>query len=274
MKRFLTFGLLVLLGAGAMAQGPIILTGNYQGKNIYVQNPFAGAGVGFCVYEVTVNGDITTDEISSSAFEIDFTNFALEIGDEVEVQIKHKSDCRPKVLNPEVLKPKSTFEIVTIEVSEDGVLEWRANSETGKLTYVVEQFRWSKWIKIGEVDGVGTEGDHDYTFDVSQHLHAGENKFRVKQTDYTGKPRTSQADTYSDPSIPEVDFQPRKVKDEIAFTADEVSVSTLYEIYDAFGNIVKKGFDSVVDCSSLPKGAYYLNYGNKTEQFVKTKDAE
>lgn len=270
MKRILTFGL-VLLGMGAMAQGPIILTGNYQGKNIYVQNPFAGAGVGFCVYEVTVNGDITTDEISSSAFEIDFTNFSLEIGDEVEVQIKHKSDCRPKVLNPEVLKPKSTFDIVSIEVTDAGVLEWAANNETGKLTYVVEQFRWNKWINIGEVEGIGTEGDHAYSFDVSKHLHSGQNKFRVKQTDYTGKPRTSQAATYTDPSIAECDFAPRKVKSEITFTAP-----TLYEVYDAFGNIVKKGFadDMVVDCNSLPKGAYYLNYGNKTEQFVKTTNAE
>ena len=47
--------------------GVIVLTGSYQGKNLYVQNPFAGSGIGFCVFEVTVNGEISTDEINSSA---------------------------------------------------------------------------------------------------------------------------------------------------------------------------------------------------------------
>ncbi|HHU01352.1 MAG TPA: hypothetical protein GXZ84_09100, partial [Bacteroidales bacterium] len=34
----------------------IELRGTYQGENLYVKNPFAASGVGFCVYEVTVNG--------------------------------------------------------------------------------------------------------------------------------------------------------------------------------------------------------------------------
>src|SRR3954471_6660023 len=82
----------------------IVLEGNYQGKNLYVQNPFGSGGVGFCVTEVKVNGNITTDEIPSSAFEIDMKPHKLNIGDKVEVKIFHKEDCKPKVLNPEVLK--------------------------------------------------------------------------------------------------------------------------------------------------------------------------
>ena len=89
--------------------GVIILEGNYQGKNLYVQNPFGSGGVGFCVTEVLVNGNITTDETNSSAFEIDFKPHKLAIGEKVEIKIKHKEDCKPKVLNSEVLKPKSTF---------------------------------------------------------------------------------------------------------------------------------------------------------------------
>ena len=48
--------------------GTIVLEGHYQGKNLFIQNPFSEAGVGFCVYEVTVNDQIATDEINSSAF--------------------------------------------------------------------------------------------------------------------------------------------------------------------------------------------------------------
>jgi hypothetical protein len=55
------------------------------------------------------------------------------------------------------------------------------------------------------------------------------------------------------------------VKDEIIFTAE-----TLYEIYDSYGNIVKKGFGKTVDVSNLPKGIYYINYDNSTgDTFIK-----
>jgi hypothetical protein len=259
MKRFLVLVSLVWSLSGFA--GTIILEGNYQGKNLYVQNPFAGSGVGFCVYEVRVNGDVTTDEINSSAFEIDFTNFQFEIGQPVTVEIKHKDDCRPKVLNPEVLKPKSTFEVVSIKVEKDGTLTWTTKNETGKLPYIIEQFRWNKWIKVGEVEGVGTPGEHTYTFKTTP--HSGENQFRVKQIDYTGKPRYSKPVRYRSME-PEITFNPKKVSKEIIFSAP-----TMYEIYDSYGNIVKKGYGDKVDCSNLKKGIYYLNFDNKTDKFVK-----
>lgn len=57
--------------------GVVILEGQYQQKNIYVSNSIASAGVGFCTYEVRVNGNVTTDELNSSAFEIDLTMHGL-----------------------------------------------------------------------------------------------------------------------------------------------------------------------------------------------------
>ena len=61
--RVRLFNLLVfLLVSGFAMAGNIVLEGNYQGKNLYVRNPFAGSGVGFCTFEVTVNGSVTTDE--------------------------------------------------------------------------------------------------------------------------------------------------------------------------------------------------------------------
>ena len=101
MKKILFVITSLVISASTFATGVIVLEGNYQGKNLYVQNPFAGSGVGFCVQEVQVNGNVTTDEIASSAFEIDFRNLQLKLGDKVEVKIIHKDDCKPKVLNPE-----------------------------------------------------------------------------------------------------------------------------------------------------------------------------
>jgi len=239
--------------------GMIVLEGNYMGKNLFVKNPFGGAGVGFCVFEVTINGKLSPDEVNQSACEIDFNNHDLQIGDPVVINIKHKDDCQPKVLNPEVLKPKSTFNIKKIAFNDQGVLEWTADNENGKLDYIVEQFRWNKWIKVGEVSGEGTPGPHSYSFKITP--HSGENKARVKQVDYTGKPRYSKAAEYNS-TAPEITIDGTKFKNEVTFKGGE----TLYEIYDKYGTIVKKGYGQRADIANLDKGTYYLSFDNKTEQ--------
>lgn len=249
--------------------GVIILEGNYQGKNLYIQNPFGSNGVGFCVSEVKVNGNITTDEINSSAFEIDMKPHKLNIGDKVEIKIFHKEDCKPKVLNAEVLKPKSTYEVVSMNVDKDGTFTWSTKSETGKLAFAVEQFRWNKWVKVGEVDGVGTPTSNEYSFKVVP--HSGKNQVRVRQTDYSGQPRLSKPTDYMS-DVPEIDYAPIKASKDVNFFQkgkSDKSIETMYEIYDQYGNIVKKGFGSKLDVSNLPKGAYFLNYDNKMGEFVK-----
>lgn len=268
MKKLFPYALfLALASVKAYSQGGvIILEGNYQGKNLYIQNPYASGGVGFCVTEVLVNGNITTDESNSSAFEIDFKPHKLNIGDKVEVKIKHKEDCKPKILNAEVLKPKSTFEVVSMSVEKDGTLKWSTKSETGKLAFAVEQFRWNKWVKVGEVEGNGTPVTNNYSFKVAP--HSGKNQVRVRQTDYSGQPRLSKpVDFTSD--VPEVTFAPVKASKDINFVAQDKPIETMYEIYDQYGNIVKKGFGSKVDVSNLPKGGYFLNFDNKMGEFVK-----
>jgi hypothetical protein len=268
--RFLSFVILICGVNFAHSQSNvIILEGNYQGKVLYVQNPFGPGGVGFCVTEVKVNDNITTDETNSSAFEIDLKAHKLSPGDKVEVKIMHKEGCKPRVLNPEVLKPKSTYEIVTMTADKDGTLKWSTKSETGKLPFIIEQFRWNKWVKVGEVEGFGTPVGHDYSFKVSP--HSGKNQLRVRQTDYSGQPRVSKAIDFIGES-PEVEYTPQKTSKEITFLTkgkQGTAIETMYEIYDQYGNVVKKGFGSKVDVSNLPRGSYYLNFDNKMGEFMK-----
>jgi len=61
-----------------------------------------------------------------------------------------------------------------------------------------------------------------------------------------------------------ITFTPVKVKDIITLTGE-----TLFEVYDAYGNIVKRGYGSTIDVANLKKGLYYLSYDNKTEKFTK-----
>jgi hypothetical protein len=62
---------------------------------------------------------------------------------------------------------------------------------------------------------------------------------------------------------------PAKVKEIINFTANGAAVETRYEIYDAYGNIVKKGVGSSVNCENLLRGVYYINFDNLNEKFIK-----
>ncbi len=248
---FTFFIFLVTLNQCVNAQ-VIVIEGHYQGRDIYVQNPFSASGVGFCVYEVRVNGEATSDEINSSAFAVDLALHNLNIGDQINIQIAHKKGCDPIIINPEVLKPLSTFEMVDINVSEKGLLKWTTKNESGKLPFSIEQFRWNKWVKVGEVEGKGTATENRYEFKVVP--NSGTNKVRVKQVDSKAKPRYSTSFKFES-KVPSVTFSPVKVKKEITFNRE-----TLFEIYNMYGNMVAKGYANKIDVSNLEKGKYYLNY--------------
>jgi hypothetical protein len=239
----------------------LVVEGKYQNKNVYVQNAFTSNGVGFCAQEVKVNGKITTDETNSSAFEIDLASLQLKFGEAVVIEIVHRDGCSPKVLNMEDLKPKPTFEIVDMNVSPEGLLKWSTKNEAGSLPFVIEQFKWNKWIPIGETPGVGTPENHSYSFQAA--MHSGENKYRVKQKGLNSFVKYS----------PEVAVKSVKEKPSFAIPKNnsgiDFSAETGYEIYDVYGVVVKKGFGKQVKIDNLPKGQYYLCYDNTMTDFKK-----
>ena len=128
--------LVIMLGSTYASFSNLSIDGHYQGKNLFIQNPEDEDGFGFCATKVTVNGDPISDGVASSAFEINFEEFNIRIGDPVFIFIEHGFGCKPKILNPEVLLPKSTFVIGTISCSADGSLKWSTTGESGKLPYV------------------------------------------------------------------------------------------------------------------------------------------
>lgn len=240
--------------------GEIALEGTYQGENLYVSNPYAESGVGFCVYEVMVNGMTSTDEINSNSFEIDLAVFRFAIGDPVHVVIKYKEGCLPRVVNPEVIAPRASFKTLDIAVSNK-VLRWETTDESGSLPFIVEQFRWNKWIQVGEVPGKGVPGTHQYEMTVR--LHSGDNRFRVRQTDGQNQRKYS-PEVNVTVDKPEVYLTSHNVESQLVF-----SEPTLYEIYDMYGRIVVKGYSDSVNVDNLSEGDYYLNFDNQMSMFSK-----
>ena len=264
MKKAIIFILIFFVNLAAMAA--LSVEGTYQGKNLYVQNPMDDEGFGYCATKVTVNGDIMPGGTSVGAFEIDFSLFNIEIGEPVFIVIEHNDGCKPKILNPEVLLPRSTYSIVDMNVSSEGKLTFTTKGEQGKLPFFVEQYRWNKWVTVGEVLGKGNGQENAYEFGLTP--HSGENTVRIVQVDHSGTKRPSEEAKFVS-GAPVVTKTPAKVKNEIKFVANGNAVETRYEIYDAYGNIVKKGVGSSVNCSNLLRGVYYINFDNVNEKFIK-----
>jgi hypothetical protein len=240
-------------------EGIIILEGKYQNRNIYVANPYPENGVGYCTYEVRVNGELIPDEVNGKAFEIDLKQFDLKTGERVVIEIKHKSGCAPKVLNPAGLKPKPTFETEKIDLNSEGILTWTTSNEAGILDYIVQQFKWNKWVDVGQIAGIGTPDRHDYLFKVQ--LISGNNKFRIIQRNYEGKIKKSTSVIHKS-TIPKLTFIYNKRTKELVF-----SLPTQFEIHDLYGRLVKRGYGDSVKVSNLEKAEYYLSYDNATDTF-------
>jgi hypothetical protein len=260
MTRYLSGIVLLFLSAEAFA-GNVVLEGRYQQRNIFVVNPVSSDGVGFCVYEVTVNGQLSTDEVNSQAFEIDLSVYSLKAGDPVTVIIRHKDDCAPRILNPGALEPAPTFECPQIECTPQGLLSWETTGEMGKLPFVIQQFKWNKWVNVGEVMGNGSSSRNQYKWQVS--LTSGPNKFRVVQKSYEGDIRKSGVAEVMSNSQPVTYRYDRKTK------VIHFSEENAYELYNIYGQIVKRGTGSSVDLSTLTRGEYYLSYDNRTEKFIR-----
>ncbi len=260
----LSFLLLPFIGSG---QYKLLSTeGTYQGKNIYVNNPQQNDGFGYCVIKVTVNGDVLPASIQSSNFEIDFNLFDLKNGDDVFVVIEHFDGCTPRFLNPESLLPQSSFEIVDFFIDDRENLKWTTKNEDGVLDFQVEKFKWGNWVSVGQVRGKGGNKINSYSYQLP--LHSGINKIRISQIDNTGNARSSESLEYTS-KINGLTVGPSSVRDYLYFYSNNKNSKTRFEVWDAFGNLLKVGYSNQVDCKNIVNGIYYINYDNKTEKFIK-----
>lgn len=240
----------------------IELKGTYQGKNLYIQNPVIDTGKIFCTNKVLVNGNEIYFK-NESAYEIKLDSLGFKILDPVKIEIFHKPDCKPKVISDN-LSRRSTYELVSISVDSNAVLHFTTKGEIGKLPFVIEQFRWNKWVKIGEVDGKGGIQENEYSFQTLP--HSGKNQFRVKQVDNGSCIKLSKTAEFISAELHvKLTTNQFKLADELEFNKE-----TMYELYDKNGNIVRRGFGKKINLKGLERGGYYLNYDNKiTEDVVK-----
>ncbi len=77
---------------------------------------------------------------------------------------------------------------------------WGTTGETGALPFVVQQFKWNKWVNVGEVMGRGVPGENTYNYQTAE--VSGVNRFRVLQKTGDGDLKSSVAVEYTSSMTP------------------------------------------------------------------------
>jgi hypothetical protein len=147
------------------------------------------------------------------------------------------------------------FKVESISLSAKGMLTWITNNEHIQKEYTVQHYKWNKWIDIGTVSGEAALGSNEYTFDVF--LHSGENKIRIVLKQNKGKVVVLANVNYVSQKH-EITYVYNKRASRIEFAE-----KTCFEVFDIYGNVIKKGNGTFVNMTELPKSKiYYFCYDN------------
>ncbi len=238
--------------------GELTVVGEYHGKNIYVQNPYSLEKNEYCVQEVYLNNEILKTPFKSSAFEIDLSTLPLH--SQVIIRILFKDDCKPKILNLNVIKTHVKFHFSDFTI-DDEKLSWSTTGEKVPGKFFIEKTMHNSWVVIKEIESNGGLGLNHYS--IEEIHHSGSNKYRIKFKEGLDHFQYSKVIEYHSKKKA-ITFSPKKPSDIIKF-----SDTTDYEVVNLQGNSLLKGRGNSVNVSTITPGIYYLNLDNRTEKIIK-----
>jgi len=269
MKINLTFLLLVLalliLKINGFSQEDdkmkcLVLSGTYQGENIFLRNPTNDNGVGYAIKSIKVNNELTTTDISNSAIELVLNEFS--ISDSVFVQIQYTTLEVPVWINSKCLLPRTTTTFTKIAIQDENTLTWSTENENFICDFKIEQYRWNRWITVGYKRGIGGTEAHNYSFEVSAFIHSNENTFRVKQVGFKNKQIKSENFKLIS-SLKVIDISTHNAYCNFYFPN-----LSIFLVFNTDGEIIQKGYSEKV---SLPRGGFYFINFNNTSDFFHSK---
>ncbi len=232
------------------------LAGVFQGKTLFVQNPFNKANREFCVEKIYINEEVVDMNYMLSALKIDFEGFDLYTP--VKIRLLHKdSICSPVIINPEAILFHTIFRFVSVSLS-DSALAWTTKGETGIGEFKVERLRNGIWIDQEIIEASGKYEGVAYSH--FPNLEEGANKYRIKynfpQGSRVGYLYSWEVDYdhYPEP----VEFTPKSAKTKVY-----LSRPTHYEIYNAARTLVLEGQGKVIDVTVLRQGQYVIYFNGK-----------
>ena len=251
--------MVLYMGMPQWAQaGELILTGVYQGKNLYVQNPLSEDRSRYCTQEVYVNDRIVTSNPRTSAYTIDLSFLDYEAS--VIIRITHMDNCEPKIINPQAIRIKGGFAFLVAQADRNSI-RWSTRAEKPGARFFLERFQMGEWTTLETFDAKGDAEANSYSI-AADHF-SGNNRYRIRYLGPDGTSTTSSEFVFRSDSQP-VTFYPVRVLDRIT-----LSRSTEWEVLDANSKRVLIGRGQYIDVLDLESGLYYLVIDNRRERFFK-----
>lgn len=260
-KNYILFiGLVFLpafLSAQQQQQEELVLSGVYNGKNLYVQNPLAGNLKDYCTREVWVNDSKVFTNPRTSAYTVNLSHLIEQAP--VTIRIVYNTGCVPKIINPQVVRTLNKFRYLTIH-ADSSKLEWVTTGELASGKFLVEKWENNQWRPLVSLEADGVDNSR-YETEVVH--HGGENRYRIKYLQNDGEIFYSSVQKF-EARQDLITFAPTRVSDKIYFSRE-----TKYLIKDPKGNEVSKGFGKEINLGHLKTGLYYLTFDKRTEKFYK-----
>ncbi|MEM6831795.1 MAG: hypothetical protein AAF551_14890 [Bacteroidota bacterium] len=232
------------------------LAGVYQGKTLFIQNPYNPQTGDYCVVAVAINNQRLTMNYRLSAIKLDFDKY--ELYSPVNITVYHADTvCQPVIINSEAVLFHTIFRFSEINLT-DSALTWSTKGERGIGSFEVEKLEEGFWKKLQKMDATGAYEGAGYSF--FPQMDDGHNKYRVRYNYPSGSRKSylysmeMDFDYYPEP----VEFKPRS-----ASTKLFLSRATSYEIYDAKGELALQGQGNVVDVTLLGQGKYVIYFNGK-----------
>lgn len=261
MSRVLILFLISTLSLSAFAQesAKVVrtnLAGVYQGKTLFIQNPYNRSTRTFCVEKILINNEPLILNYKLSALKLDFEGYDLFTP--VNVTVVHADTiCSPIIINSEAILFHTIFRFSTISLSDSALL-WTTKGERGIGQFVVEKLENGFWHEKEIIEGNGVYEEASYSH--VPELNEGANKYRVRYKFPSGSRANHlysleiDYDHYPEP----VEFKPASAK-----TRLYLSRMTPYEIYNDSSNLVLTGHGIEIDVTVLRQGRYIIFFDGK-----------
>ncbi len=258
MKK-VSFLFLLFLSFSGLSQVQLLetnLTGVYQGKTLFIQNPFNPKTRSYCIDKIYINKTPLDINYKLSAIKLDFEN--VDLFTPITLRIQHKDTvCLPTIINPEAILFHTIFRFTEVTIA-DSALTWSTKGERGVGSFEIERLDGIYWIQREIIEAKGIYEGTSYS--IFPRLEDGANQFRIKYN----FPRGSRSgylyswevdyDYYPEP----VEFKPKSAK-----TRLYLSRPASYKIYNAGSEIVLEGAGSEIDVTVLRKGQYVIYFDDK-----------
>jgi hypothetical protein len=179
-KSILLYALLLFTNFSASYAAEMLLTGVYQGSNVFVINPKTSKGE-FCVTEVYVNNKKIDVKISEY-MELNLSH--LKAKEAVTIKILHHDDCSPTIKNIHAIKAKETFQFTAVEFKPTG-LAWLTKGEKKFGQFFIEVQKNNIWTVEKTINGKGQVLDNSYEYPITN--TQGIVAYRIKYLEASGK---------------------------------------------------------------------------------------